>query len=103
MGLCAAALAAEKGFDLRSRCLLWPVGSMAWELLGQPGQAPASLTLEADAAIEVLSQAVTAADKLGLSWRKEPLVLKPAPQLVELVKRSQELSAASGGEETGDE
>jgi CRISPR-associated protein Csb1 len=98
LGLCAAALAAEKGLDLRSRCLLWPTGPMNWELLDRPGQPPVQVAMEAEAAIEVLKQAVTAAEKLGLRWRKEPLVLKPAPQLVELVKKSQELAAASGGD-----
>jgi CRISPR-associated protein Csb1 len=102
LGLCAAALAAEKGLDLRSRCLLWPVGSMEWELLDRPGQQPTRLTLEAEAAIDLLSEAVAAADKLGLSWRKKPLVLKPAPQLVELVKKSQKIAAASGGDEGGE-
>jgi len=102
LGLCAAALAAEKGFDLRSRCLLWPTGRMEWELLDQPGQTPTRLALEARTAIDVLNEAVTAAKGLGLGWRTEPLVLKPAPQLVELVKKSQELAAASGGGEEGE-
>ena len=92
LGLCAAALAAEKGFDLRSRCLLWPMGPMEWELLDRPGQSPARLTVEADTAIGVLNKAVAAAEGLGLQWRTKPLVLKPAPQLVELVKKSQELA-----------
>jgi CRISPR-associated protein Csb1 len=102
LGLCAAALAAEKGFDLRSRCLLWPSGPMEWELLDRPGQPAARLTLEAGAAIDVLTKAVTAAEKLGLKWQTKPLVLKPAPQLVELVKKSQALAAAAGGEEEGE-
>jgi CRISPR-associated protein Csb1 len=103
LGLCAAALAAERGFDLRSRCLLWPAGTMEWELLGRPGEAPECFNLKTNDAIDILNQSVAAAEKLGLMWRKEPLVLKPSPQLVELVKKSQELSAATGGEEMGDE
>ena len=99
LGLCAAALAAEKGFDLRSRCLLWPMGPMDWELLGRPGQTPARLTLDADTAIHVLNEAVAEAEKLGLSWMKEPLALKAAPQLVDLVRKSQKLAAASEGDE----
>jgi len=102
LGLCAAALAAEKGFDLRSRCLLWPSAAMEWELLDRPGQMPARLTLQADDAIGTLNEAVAAAGKLGLSWRQEPLVLKPAPQLVELVRKSQKLAAASGEDKGGE-
>ncbi|MFG0335215.1 MAG: type I-U CRISPR-associated RAMP protein Csb1/Cas7u, partial [Maioricimonas sp. JB049] len=37
LGLCAAALAAERGFDLRSRCVLWAPDAIGWELLGKPG------------------------------------------------------------------
>lgn len=101
LGLCAAALAAEKGFDLRSRCLLWPTETMRWEVLDRPGQAGTQVTLEADTAIAVLSEAVSAAERLGLRWRSGPLVLKPAPQLLALVKKSQELAAASGGDGEG--
>ena len=40
LGLCAATLAAEAGYDLRSRCLLWPIEPLNWKVLGRPG-APA--------------------------------------------------------------
>jgi CRISPR-associated protein Csb1 len=100
LGLCAAALAAERGFDLRSRCLLWSAEEMTWELLGKPGSKPEPVTLDADAAIKLLDSAVETAEAVGLKWRKKPLELKPSPQLVQLVKKSQELAAAQGG---GDE
>jgi len=103
LGLCAAALAAEKGFDLRSRCLLWPSEPMTWELLSRPGETPAKVSLDADSAIALLNDAVKAAEKVGLKWRTEPLMLKPAPQLLELVRKSQALSAAQGGEAEGSE
>jgi len=102
LGLCAAALAAEKGFDLRSRCLLWPSEAMEWELLDRPGQMPARLTLQADAAIALLGETVVAAEKLGLRWRTEPLVLKPSPELVSLVEKSQKLAAVSGEDKGGE-
>jgi len=102
LGLCAAALAAEKGFDLRSRCLLWPTTPMDWELLDRPGQASTRIALNAEAAIQILNEAVAEAEKLGLKWRTKPLGLKPATQLVELVKKSQELLAAQGTEEGSD-
>ena len=95
LGLCAASLAAEKGLDLRSRCLLWPTEPMVWELLDRPGENPMQFTLNSEAAIGLLNEAVARAEHLGLHWRNEPLVLKPAPQLVELVKKSQKLGATS--------
>ena len=98
LGLCAAALAAEAGLDLRSRCLLWPTNPLSWELLGKPGTKEEGLTLEADAAIKLLKEAVDAAKALKLPWREEPLVLTPSNDLVELVVRSQRLALKQGGE-----
>jgi len=101
LGLASVALAAENGFDLRSRCLLWPETELKWELLDKPGEAPSVFTLDANTAIGILKEAVAAAEKVGLTWRKEPLTLKPAPQLVELLKRSQEVAAAESSDEDG--
>lgn len=103
LGLCAAALAAEKGFDLRSRCLLWPSEIMTWELLGKPGETPTKLGLDAETAIALLDEAVTAANSVGLKWRTAPLRLEPAPQLLKLVRKSQDLAAAQGGDAAGGE
>ena len=91
LGLCAAALAADAGMDLRSRCLLWPTEPLKWELLGKPGKKEEGVTIEADAAIKLLEDAVAAAKKVGLPWRDD---------LVELVVKSQQLAVAQGG---GDE
>lgn len=102
LALTASALAAENGYDLRSRCLLWPTEPLQWELLAQPGVEPAKFTITADDAIQTLKDAVAAAEKLGLIWRKEPLKLTPAPQLVDLLRRSQEVAAAESVEESGD-
>lgn len=103
LGLCAAALAAEKGFDLRSRCLLWPTEPLAWEVLDKPGTEPTQVSLDGKAAINLLNEAVDAANGVGLEWRKDPLVLKPSPQLVALVKRSQELAAGQDADAEGDD
>ena len=98
LGLCGAVLAAERGLDLRSRCLLWPTAPLAWDLLQTPGQEPQSFELTADAAIKLLEEAVAAAIAVNLPWLKQPLILKPAAKLVELVRKSQQL-AVQGGEE----
>jgi len=99
LGLCAATLAAESGFDLRSRCLLWPEQEMTWEVLDRPGQAPNTFTLDSDSAIGLLNAAIKAATKSGLPWRTEPIVLQPAPNFAKLLQRSQELAAAGDSEE----
>lgn len=98
LGLCAASLAAEAGLDLRSRCLLWPTEPLKWELLGKPGE----VTLHAvpsDVALQLLKDAIQAATKAGLPWRKSPLKLRPSDDLVKLVVKSQELAITSGGGE----
>ena len=102
IGLCGAALAAERGLDLRSRCLLWPAETSSWELLGKPGEEPEKFDLTADDAVKLLNDAVEAAQAKGLPWRSERLVLKPARKLVELVRKSQELAVKSGGDEGGE-
>ncbi len=98
LGLCAAALAAEAGLDLRSRCLMWPVAPLSWEFLGKPGVKEEGPVLDADEAIKLLRDSVEAAKKLGLPWREEPLRLVPSDDLVKLVVKSQQLSLAQGGE-----
>lgn len=102
LALTAAALAAESGFDLRSRCLLWPTDVMKWELLETPGKAPTEITLTAKDAIKLLEEAVSAAEKLGLVWQKEPVKLTPSPNLVALLKRSQDIAAKTPADATAE-
>lgn len=96
LGLCGAALAAEAGLDLRSRCLLWPNTPLSWELLGKPGVKEEGVILEADEAIQLLKVAIDAAKSLGLPWRNEALQLIPSDELVRLVVKSQRLAQAQG-------
>lgn len=98
LALTATALAAEGGFDLRSRCLLWPTDVMKWELLETPGKTPTEFTITASDAIKLLEEAVAAAEKLGLVWHKEPVKLTPSPNLVALLKRSQDIAAKTPGD-----
>ncbi|MFZ5493213.1 MAG: type I-G CRISPR-associated RAMP protein Csb1/Cas7g [Pseudomonadota bacterium] len=96
LGLAAATLARQDG-DLRSRCQLVPQQAAVWELLDRPGEPPVQFDLSAGDAIALLNAAIEAAQAAGLPWEGE-IVLTPAPELVELVRRSQELSATSGAE-----
>jgi CRISPR-associated protein Csb1 len=98
LALCAGVLAAERGTSLRSRCHLWPMAERRWELLERPGQTPRELSLSGDQAITLFNEAVTAAEAVGLHWMKEPLVLKPTTELVNLIQQSQEVQAKEGGE-----
>ncbi len=98
LALTSAALAAESGFDLRSRCLLWPTDVMQWQLLDKPGQKPEDFTLTSKMAIQLLSEAVAVAEKQGLVWHKETVRLVPSPNLVALLKRSQDIAAKTPGE-----
>jgi len=96
LGLAAATLAQADG-DLRSRCQLFPQHPPRWEVLDRPGERPAQFALDASGAIELLNAAIAAAKAAGLPWEGE-IALTPAPELVELVRRSQELAATSGPE-----
>lgn len=99
IGLCAGVLASEQGVSLRSRCNLIPVAPRVWELLDRPGAEPRRFTIGGDAAVALLNEAVAAAKAVGLTWMEEKLVLKPAPELQELIRRSQEVAAAEGDAE----
>jgi CRISPR-associated protein Csb1 len=100
LGLCAATLAFESGMGLRSRCLLWPEGPMEWELLARPGETPRKFSLTSDEAVALLNAAIKNADKTKLPWEKEPILLKPSPNLLKLVRLSQ-LEAVREGPDAG--
>lgn len=96
LGLCAATLAFEMGMDLRSRCLLWPDNQMEWELLENPGATPVRYSLTGEAAANLLKEAVAAAIKANLKWEDTPVPLKPSPDLLKLVRLSQEKAINEG-------
>jgi CRISPR-associated protein Csb1 len=96
LGLCAAILANEAGLDLRSRCLLWPQEPLKWELLGRPGEIQSDIVLDAEAALRLFKEAVDEAQNCRLPWRTKPLHLQPAPELVRLVVKSQQLAQSQG-------
>jgi CRISPR-associated protein Csb1 len=96
IGLCAGVLASERGTSLRSRCNLRPVAPRVWELLDRPGEAPAAYTVDGEAAVGLLKEAIAQAEAAGLKWKQEKIVLKPAAELTDLVAKSQEVQAAEG-------
>lgn len=97
LGLAAGTLA-RVDTDLRSRCQLFAIQEPVWELLDRPGQSPQEFELSPKDALNLLREATTQAKKVGLPWEGE-VELTPSPELVELVRRSQELASAPGVEE----
>ncbi|MGH9351420.1 MAG: type I-G CRISPR-associated RAMP protein Csb1/Cas7g [Terriglobia bacterium] len=98
LGLCAGVLASEANTSLRSRCHLWPTEEREWELLEKPGQTPRKFRLNGDQVISLLNDAIAAATQRNLTWMEEKLTLKPSPELIELVRQSQEAAAKEKGE-----
>lgn len=102
IALCGAVLTAERGMDLRSRCLLWPTEVITWELLGTPGTEPQTFSLDADQAVSLLTEAVQKVKAAGLPWRSEPVRLKPSRKLIKLIRNSQELAVVSKADGGGE-
>ena len=97
LGLAAGTLA-RVDTDLRSRCQLFAESVPLWELLVRPGEAPQEFELGPEEALKLLEEAIVKAKDLGLPWEGE-IELTPSPDLVELVRRSQELASAPGADE----
>ncbi len=100
LGLAAGTLA-RNDVDLRSRCHLFAEEEPAWELLDRPGASPERFELDTGGALELLGAAIDKAKSVRLPWEGK-IELKPSDDLVELVRRSQELTAKSSGSEDGD-
>jgi CRISPR-associated protein Csb1 len=96
LGLCAATLASEQGYDLRSRCQLVPTSPLGWELLDRPGEPATAYHLAGGEAITILTKAVLQATNAGLPWNEESIVLRPSEDLAKLVKKSRELASKIG-------
>ena len=97
LGIAAGTLA-RADTDLRSRCQLFAEQEPVWELLDHPGEPPQKFKLGPEDALKLLKEATAEAKDAGLPWEDE-IELTPSPDLVELVRRSQELASASGEEE----
>ena len=93
LGLAAGSLVRLDG-DLRSRCHLFAENEPVWELLDRPGKTPETFELDPDDALKLFAAAIDDARSKGLPWEGE-IELTPSSELVELVKRSQELATAS--------
>jgi CRISPR-associated protein Csb1 len=90
LALLGSTLSAAKGYDLRSRCALFPEEKLQWEVLLEPGEAPQTFTLSANEAIELFNAAVGALAEHNLPWHDEEIHLQPSSELVTLIAKSQE-------------
>ncbi len=99
LGLLGATLAVDAGYDLRSRCILRATNAVTWQLLGKPGDADISLTLDKAGAIKLYTDALAAVKKAKLPIHLEEVILTPSDDLVTLVKKSMELAAVETGGE----
>ena len=94
LGIAAGTLA-RIDVDLRSRCHLFAESEPVWELVDRPGRPPTEFALSPDAALRLLTDATGEAREAGLPW-EDRIELIPSPDLVELVRRSQELARQEG-------
>jgi CRISPR-associated protein Csb1 len=96
LGLAAVAFQREDGFDLRSRCAFVPEGPLALDVVDRDGASAGPYSLSATDAAELLRQASSAAEAQGMGWTAEPVDLRPAPKLVQLIRKSREVAAVGG-------
>lgn len=97
LGLAGMVHLREKGYDLRSRCLLVPESATHLELVAPDGSV-SEVKLDVAQVNQLVAEAAAEAAKLGLAWEREPVKLKPAPKLVALVKRGREVQSAGEAE-----
>lgn len=102
LGLAAVVLQRARGYDLRSRSVLIPEpgGPLVLEVLPVDGGEPIRYSMTIPEAEALLDKAHEKAKKAGFGWEREPLRLKPAPKLADLIRKSRELAAAG---ESGEE
>lgn len=99
LGVAAVVLQHEMDHDLRSRCLLIPQNPPRIELVGRDGSAPEVVDIDQDAVAQIVDRAAQASADIGLGWEASEIKLQPAPKLLDLLRRSRDVSArkTSGG------
>jgi CRISPR-associated protein Csb1 len=97
LGLLAVTLLQDEGYQLRSRCHLVSAVTPHCELIGRTANDHQPLEIDSAVAAAALTQALQAAEALGLSWRPGPIHLQPRPDLLKLVDYSDRAMAAAEG------
>lgn len=78
----------DKGYFLRSRCDLIPVNKIQMEVIGRTLEEIETYELRAGDMLEALNDSLKEAQKHGLKWREEPLIVKGGERLIKMVERS---------------
>lgn len=96
LGAAAIAYGYEMDLDLRSRCLLVPEHLPAVELVRRDGSEPEIVELGRESSAALVERAAAEAATAGIGWEAGEVRLVPAPKLVELLRRSREVSTREG-------
>ena len=99
LGVAAIAYGYEADHDLRSRCLLIPEHAPRLEMVGRGGDSPVLVGVDRESARRLLSEASARSARAGIGWEDGEIALKPAPKLIELLRRSRKVSAREPAEE----
>lgn len=94
LGIAALAYAIEEGYDLRSRCFLIPTKAPQLQTLARDGAILRTTDIDAEGAASTLKDAVSAAEKLGVTWDEEGLRLTPSNKLIVALRNSRANSKA---------
>lgn len=96
LALSAIAVQRERGYDLRSRSLLVPEAAspLAFEFIPAEGGAARTYEIGTDDVLALCRAAHAQAQGLGFGWQRKPLVLKPMPKLISLIRESRKLAPA---------
>lgn len=86
----------DRGYDLRSGCLLIPEAEPSLELVGRLGSSVHTWPLGELDSEDLLQGAVEEGREAGIDWRREPLELMASPQQLALLEASQEQPDVSG-------
>lgn len=82
------AMQVERGYDLRSGCLLVPEHEPTIELVGRLGQTVASWPLIEASTDELLEETISTGADQGLHWDKTELRLSASDEQLELLRQS---------------
>jgi CRISPR-associated protein Csb1 len=101
LGLFALTELRREGYDLRSRCALVLDGAPSLAIVKRNGD-PEPCSLDEAGAKALLDAALGDAKAKKLTWREEPITLKPSIALSDLIIQSRRLGAVEAdGEEEG--
>lgn len=102
LALLGSTLSASRGFDLRSRCALFPESALEWTVLTQPGKEPEKFQLNDEQAVQLYREAVAALKEHDLEWNEDEILLAPSEQLSALIAESQKKAVQEGIAEGGE-